>query len=102
MNEIQEENNMQCQREGCDETAIYGVQVLNARGYRIGLCKECTKDELEEIGINFRENFKAISEGKLTECCIILVADWWRGWYTYNTWKQVMKYVGKEKCPTCR
>ena len=75
---------MQCQTEGCYENAKYGVQLMNARGYRVGMCEECSRGELAEIGEDFDQLKKEIDAGNVTSCSPIKLAEWWSPVFASN------------------
>ena len=60
---------MQCQKEGCKNTAVYGAQILSAAGYRVGLCTDCAKNEAAAIDLPMDPPFLIPIE----EC------EWWPG-----------------------
>ena len=66
---------MQCQTEGCNGEALYAVQVMSAKGYRVGVCRECAIRELKAIG-QFKNTLDLLNNTPY--CFIITNADWWR------------------------
>ena len=70
---------MRCQREGCGDDALYAVQLMSTRGYRVGLCRACAVDELAGIGIESSLDLLG-SEYSY----IITDADWWKPHFHYN------------------
>jgi len=70
---------MECQREGCGDEALYAVQLMSARGYRVGLCRACAVDELAEIGIE-----SSLDLLGSTYSHIIIDADWWKPHFHYD------------------
>jgi hypothetical protein len=70
---------MQCQREGCDSEALYGVQIMSARGYRVGLCRDCAVEELLSIGVtDSLDLLDSVYSNQINHC------DWWRFHFYYD------------------
>ena len=70
---------MLCQTEGCNEEALYGVQVMSNRGYRVAMCHECAMGELIEVGVTC-----SLDMIDSTYSFPVMNAHWWKPHFHYD------------------